>query len=50
MPTDDAARLRAAIDHLANALQPAVVLAGQLHHSSATTLQEVAALTDFVNA
>jgi hypothetical protein len=44
MPTDDSARLRAVIDQLANALQPAVVLAGQLHRTSSTTLQDVANL------
>ena len=46
MPTDDSARLRAIIDQLANALQPAVVLAGQLHRTSATTLQDIANLDD----
>jgi hypothetical protein len=46
MPTDDSARLRAVIDQLANALQPAVVLAGQLHRTSATTLQDIANLDD----
>jgi hypothetical protein len=46
MPTDDSARLRAVIDQLANALQPAVVFAGQLHRTSATTLQDVAKLDD----
>jgi hypothetical protein len=46
MPTDDSARLRAVIDQLANALQPAVVLAGQLHRTSSTTLQDVANLED----
>ena len=46
MPTDDSARLRAVVDQLANALQPAVVLAGQLHRTSSTTLQDVANLED----
>ena len=46
MPTDDSARLRAVIDQLANALQPAVVLAGQLHRTSSTTVQDVANLED----
>ncbi len=46
MPTDDSARLRAVIDQLANALQPAVVLAGQLHRTSATTLQDIVNLDD----
>ena len=46
MPTDDSARLRAVIDQLANALQPAVVLAGQLRRTSSTTLQDVANLED----
>lgn len=44
MPTDDSARLRAALDQIANALQPAVVIAGQLHRESATTVQEIAKL------
>ena len=46
MPTDDSARLRAVIDQLANALQPAIVLAGQLHRTSSTTLQDVTNLED----
>jgi hypothetical protein len=44
VPTDDSARLRAVIDQIANALQPAVVLAGQLHRMSATTVQDIANL------
>jgi hypothetical protein len=44
MPTGDSARLRAIVDQLANALQPAVVLAGQLHRTSSTTLQDVVSL------
>jgi hypothetical protein len=44
MPTDDSARLRAVLDQIANALQPAVVIAGQLHRTSATTLQDIASL------
>lgn len=46
MPTDDSARLRAVVDQLANALQPAIVLAGQLHRTSSTTLQDVTNLED----
>jgi hypothetical protein len=38
MLIDDPARLRAALDQIANALQPAVVMAGQLHRMSATTV------------
>ena len=41
---DDPARLRAALDQIANALQPAVVIAGQLHRLSATTVQDLAKL------
>jgi len=44
MPTDDSARLRAALDQIANALQPAVVIAGQLHRVSAATVQDIAKL------
>ena len=44
MPTDDSARLRAVLDQIANALQPAVVIAGQLHRTSVTTLQDIASL------
>ena len=44
MPIDDPARLRAVLDQLANALQPAVVIAGQLHRMSATTVQDLAKL------
>ena len=41
-----AARLRAAIDQLANALQPAVVLASHLQRASALALQEMTDLDD----
>jgi hypothetical protein len=44
MPTDDSARLRAVLDQIANALQPAVVISGQLRRTSATTLQDIASL------
>jgi len=44
MPTDDSARLRSVLDQIANALQPAVVIAGQLHRTSATTLPDIASL------
>ena len=44
MLIDDPARLRAALDQIANALQPAVVMAGQLHRMSATTVQDLGKL------
>jgi hypothetical protein len=44
MPTEDSARLRAVLDQIANALQPAVVIAGQLHRDSATTVRDIAKL------
>ena len=44
MPIDDPARLRAVLDQIANALQPAVVMAGQLHRMSAATVQDLATL------
>ena len=42
MPIDDPARLRAVLDQIANALQPAVMMAGQLHRMSAATVQDLA--------
>ena len=42
MPTDDSARLRAALDQIANALQPAVVVAGQVQRASAAAAQDAA--------
>jgi hypothetical protein len=42
MPTDDPARLREALDEIANALQPAVTVAGQLQRSSAAAAQDAA--------
>ena len=42
MPTDDSARLRAVLDQIANALQPAVVVAGQLQRVSAAAAQDAA--------
>ena len=44
MLIDDPARLRAVLDQVANALQPVVVIAGQLHRLSATTVQDLATL------
>ena len=44
MPTDDATRLRAVLDQIVNALQPAVVVAGQLRRVSVTTVQDIATL------
>ena len=44
VPIDDPARLRAVLDQIANALQPAVVMAGQLHRMSAATVQDLATL------
>ena len=44
MPTDDSVRLRAILDQIANALQPVVVISGQLRRTSATTLQDIASL------
>lgn len=42
MPTNDPDRLRAALDQIANALQPAVLAAGQLQRVSATAAQDAA--------
>ena len=42
MPTDDSARLRAVLDQIANALQPAVVVAGQVQRASAAAAQDAA--------
>lgn len=42
MPTDDPTRLREALDGIANALQPAVIVAGQLQRASAATAQDAA--------
>lgn len=44
MPTNDPDRLRAALDQIANALQPAVLLAGELKRVSAATAQDAAAV------
>jgi hypothetical protein len=44
VPNDDPARLRAVLDQIANALQPAVVMAGQLHRISAAKVQDLATL------
>jgi len=44
MPTDDAARLRAVLDQIANALQPAVVVAGELQRVSAAVAQDAASV------
>ena len=42
MPTDDSARLRDVLDQIANALQPAVVVAGQVQRASAAAAQDAA--------
>lgn len=42
MPTDDPTRLRDALDQIANALQPAVIVAAQLQRASAATAQDAA--------
>lgn len=44
MPTNNPERLRAALDQIANALQPAVLLAGELQRVSAATAQDAATL------
>jgi hypothetical protein len=44
VPLDDPARLRAVLDQIANALQPALVITGELHRLSATTVQDLATL------
>ena len=46
MPTDDSARLRAVLDQIANALQPAVVVAGQVQRASAAAAQDAATVDD----
>jgi hypothetical protein len=40
MPTDDPTRLREALDQIANALQPAVVVVRQLQRTSAATAHD----------
>ena len=42
MTTDDPARLREALDQIANALQPARIVASQLQRSSAATARDAA--------
>ncbi len=42
MPTNNPERLRVALDQIANALQPAVLLAGELKSVSAATAQDAA--------
>ena len=42
MPTNDPDRLRAALDQLANALQPAALLAGRLRRASAGVAEDAA--------
>lgn len=44
MPTNDPDRLRAALDEIANALQPAVLVASQLQRASATAAQDAATI------
>jgi len=42
MPSDDAARLHEALDRVANALQPAIVVAGQLRQTSTAAAHDAA--------
>lgn len=42
MPTNDPDRLRAALDQIADVLQPAVLLAGELKRVSAAAAQDAA--------
>lgn len=45
MATDDPARLRAALDQIANALQPAVIIADHLERTTGTIAQDAASLS-----
>lgn len=42
MPTDDPTRLREALDQIANALQAAVIVAGQFRRASTAVAQDAA--------
>ena len=44
MPTNDPDRLRAALDQIANALQPAALVAGRLHRASVGAAEDAATL------
>ncbi len=46
MPTDDHDRLRAVVDEIVNALQPAVFVAAQLRRASAATAEDTAIVDD----
>ncbi len=46
MPMNDPERLRAALDRIANALQPAVFVAGRLHRASAEAAEDAAAVDE----
>jgi len=46
MPTQDPDRVRAALDQLANALQPAALVAGRLRRASAGAAEDAAAVDE----
>ena len=46
MPTNDLDRLRAAIDKVANALQPAALLTGRLRHSTTEAAEDAVAVDE----
>jgi hypothetical protein len=46
MPTKDPDRLRAALDQLANALQPAALVSGLLRRASTDAAEDAAALDE----
>lgn len=46
MPTPDPDRLRTALDQLANALQPAALVAGRLRRASAGAAEDAAAVDE----
>ena len=46
MPTNDVDRLRTAIDQLANALQPAALLAGRLRRSATGAAEDATAVDE----
>jgi hypothetical protein len=46
MPTQDPDRLRAALDQLANALQPAALVAGRLRRASSGAAEDAAAVDE----
>ena len=46
MPTNDPDRLRAAVDQLANALQPATLVAGRLRRTTASAAEDAAVVDE----